>query len=178
MSLNERSPLRYHFSAVLGPTPNTLVNSWQETRWGRNQEDMLRNNRLFIEEVSIQSFEELYVLKGEQMQIIFTVVSKHQNRESKWTTELFSIYWPLVFETFHQRVFSRLQTSGHIEGSPAKRKRWLDDIFKENTVGVSSSMFSTQFLFHQQLTNGPNCCAFENSFHLNQVSSFPFLFKK
>lgn len=32
MSLNERSPLRYHFSAVLGPTPNTLVNSWQETR--------------------------------------------------------------------------------------------------------------------------------------------------
>ncbi|KAI9525021.1 hypothetical protein NQZ68_012531 [Dissostichus eleginoides] len=33
MSLNERSPLQNHFSAVFGPTPNTLVNSWQETSW-------------------------------------------------------------------------------------------------------------------------------------------------
>lgn len=37
----------------------------------------------------------------------------------------FLIYWPLVSDTFHQRVFSSLQKNGHIEGFPAKHKsRW------------------------------------------------------
>ena len=63
--LNERSPLRYHFSAVFGPTPNTLVNSWQETREGRNQDDMLWNDRLSSEGVRFLKFFKSFMSWGD-----------------------------------------------------------------------------------------------------------------
>ena len=45
-----------------------------------------------------------------------------QSFKTEWMTGLFFIHWPWVFDIFHPRVLSRLQTNDHVEGFPAKHK--------------------------------------------------------